>query len=84
MKGLGALGAAVADATSVVREGLRLLWQYWPTLLTIYLFGAAARGAALWGATVLTKYSSLAGALLVPLAPLATVTALVLALRVVA
>ena len=79
-----ALRGALADATSVVRNGAVLLWQYWPTLLTIFLFGQAVRAAALWGAMVTTKWSPLAGALLVPLAPLATVAALILALRVVA
>ena len=73
---------AVADATSVVRHGLRLLWDWWPTLLTIFLFGQAVRAGALWGAMQLTEVSPLAGALLVPLAPLATVAALILALRV--
>lgn len=73
---------AVADATAVVRDGLRLLWQWWPTLLTIFLFGQAVRAGSLWGAMQLTKVSPLAGALLVPLAPLATVAALILALRV--
>lgn len=81
---MNAIRGALADATSVVRNGLVLLWQYWPTLLTIFLFGQAVRAAALWGAMVTTKWNSLAGSLLVPLAPLATVAALILALRVVA
>ena len=59
---------AVADATSVVRGGLRLLWDWWPTLLTIFLMGQAVRAGALWGAMQLTKVNPLAGALLVPLA----------------
>lgn len=81
---MNGLRGALADATSVLRNGAVLLWQYWPTLLTIFLFGQALRAGALWGAMLTTKWSPLAGALLVPLAPLATVAALILALRVVA
>lgn len=77
-------GSPIVEATSVVRHGLWLVWQHWPMLLTIYLFGQAARNAALWAAVVLSDQSSFAGSLLVPLAPLATVSALILMLRVVA
>ena len=72
---------AVADATSVVRDGLRLLWQWWPTLLTIFLFGQAVRAGALWGAMQLTKVNQLARRRAArPAGPLATVAALILAL----
>jgi hypothetical protein len=79
-----AIRGALGDATSVVRHGLVLLWQYWPTLLTIFLFGQAVRAAALWAAMKTTTWSGLAGFLLVPIAPLAVVSALILALRVLA
>lgn len=81
---MNAVGGAVADATSVVRAGLRLLWDHWPVLLTIFFFGQAVRAAVLWGAMKATIWHAWAGQVLLPLAPLATVAALILALRVVA
>ncbi|WP_332643451.1 hypothetical protein [Aeromicrobium sp.] len=75
-------GAAV-DAVSVVATGLKLALRHLPTLLVIYLFGAAARYGALWASVELSaSHSTLAG-LLLPLAPMSTLTAIVLMLRVV-
>jgi hypothetical protein len=74
----------VAEATSVVRAGLRLWWDHWPTLLTIFLFGQAVRAGVLWAAMKATAWHAWAGQALLPFAPLATVAALILALRVVA
>lgn len=81
---MSTLRGAVVEATSVVRAGLRLLWDHWPVLLTIFLFGSAIRAAVLWGAMKATLWHAWAGQALLPLAPLATVAALILALRVVA
>ena len=60
------------------------MWDHWPVLLTIFLFGSAIRAAVLWGAMKATLWHAWAGQALLPLAPLATVAALILALRVVA
>ncbi|GAA3532829.1 hypothetical protein GCM10022234_32160 [Aeromicrobium panaciterrae] len=77
-----ARGAAV-DALSVVVTGFRLALRHLPTLLVIYLFGAAARHGVLWASVELSaSHSTLAG-LLLPLAPMSTLTAIVLMLRVV-
>lgn len=68
---------------SVVLAGLRLAIRHLPTLLVIYLFGAAARNGVLWASVELSaSHSTLAG-LLLPLAPMSTLTAIVLMLRVV-
>ncbi len=80
---MGVFRDAVRDAISVVLHGIRIIGMHFPVLLTIYLLGAAGRGAAIWGAVLLSKHNSLLGALLVPLAPLCTLTALILMLRAV-
>lgn len=75
-------GAAV-DALAVLLTGFKLAVRHLPTLLVIYLFGAAARYGALWASVELSaSHSTLAG-LLLPLAPMSTLTAIVLMLRVV-
>ena len=75
---------ALADAVSVVLVGLRLVITHLPTLLAIYLTGAALRNGILWAAVELSdSHRTLAGFLL-PLAPMATLTAIVLMLRQVA
>lgn len=74
----------LTDAVSVVLIGLRLALSHLPTLLAIYLTGAAVRNAVLWGAVELSdSHRTLAGFLL-PLAPMATLTAIILMLRRVA
>ncbi len=75
---------AFVDAVSVVVVGLRLALSHLPTLLAIFLTGAAVRNGVLWTSVELSDdHSTLAGFLL-PLAPMATLTAIVLMLRQVA
>lgn len=76
------LANAGRDLVQVLADGVRVLGRTWPRLLALALLGAAARGAVLWITTWLSQYSSTAAVLLVPLAPLATLTSLVLMLRV--
>jgi hypothetical protein len=73
----------LGDAPSVVGNGIRLMALHAPALLTIYLFGQAIRNGALWLAVVLSGVNATLGALFVPFAPLATLSALILMLRVV-
>ncbi len=73
----------VADASVVVREAGRLLWRHWPVLLVIFLLGAAVHNGALWLAVVASRSNAWVGALLVPVAPLATLVALIFMLRAV-
>lgn len=80
---MGGRRFAVADALSVVVGSVRIIAAHWPVLLTIYLLGQAVRNGALWAAVVTTKVNHTLGAFLVPIAPLATLTALILMLRVV-
>lgn len=80
---MGGRRFAVADALSVVVGSVRIIGAHWPVLLTIYLLGQAVRNGALWAAVVTTKVDHTLGAFLVPIAPLATLTALILMLRVV-
>lgn len=76
--------SALTDAVSVVLVGLRLTVSHLPTLLAIFLAGAACRNGVLWASVELSgRHRTLAG-LLLPLAPMATLTAIVLMLRQVA
>lgn len=72
---------ALLDGAAVVGEALRLMVRHWPALVTIFLLGLAVRNAAMWGAVLLGRDHPVLASLLVPLAPLAMVTALVLMLR---
>lgn len=80
MKGLR---GALFDALSVIIDGVRLIWRHWPVLLTLYLFGAAGRGAVLWGAVAVSKHHSTLAGFMLPFAPLCSLTALILMLRAV-
>lgn len=77
------VGTQLRDAPSVLVHAGRVLWAHWPALLVIYLLGQAVRGAALWAAVVVSGWNPTAGAFLVPFAPLATLSALILSLRAV-
>lgn len=77
------VGRTVATALAVVADGLRLLVGHWPVLLVIFLLGAAARELVLWGSFELSKEHPVLASLTVTLAPLATLTALILMLRAV-
>ncbi len=81
---MNSLREAVSDAISVVLGGLRLSVVHLPTLLAIFLAGAAVRNGVLWASvTISDSHHTLAG-LLLPLAPMATLTAIILMLRHVA
>ena len=80
---MGEFREAVVDAVSVMANGLRLIARHWPVLLAIFLFGSAVRNGVLWGAVSLSKHHSTLAGFLLPLAPLATLTAIILMLRTV-
>lgn len=81
---MDAARGALVDAVSVVVIGVGLALRHLPTLLLIYLVGAGVRNGVMWAAVELSdSHRTLAG-LLLPLAPMATLTAIVLMLRVVA
>lgn len=73
----------VGDALVVVREAARLLWRHWPVLLAIFLVGAIVHNGALWLALIASRSNAWVAAFLVPLAPLATLVALIFMLRAV-
>ena len=80
---MGSLRGALGDALAVVINGLRLVARHAPTLLVIYLFGSTVRNGVLWASVeVSADHATLAGFML-PLAPMATLTAIILMLRVV-
>lgn len=83
---LGALlreiGATIVGAFSVVLAALRLLAAHWPVLVAVLLVGAIARELALWGSFELSKVSPIGATVTVALAPLSSVVALVVALRI--
>lgn len=64
-------------------NGLRLIARHWPVLLAIFLFGSAVRNGMLWAAVSLSKHHSTLAGFLLPFAPLATLTAIILMLRTV-
>lgn len=75
------LRAGVVETLGVLRLGLSMVAARWPTLLTIFLFGAAARYAVLWGVVLLSRIQTNLALFTLPLAPLATLTAMLLMLR---
>ena len=75
---------ALTDAFLVVADAARLLVRHLPALLTVFLLGLAARNAAMWGAVVIGRDHVVLASLLVPLAPLSTVVAFVVMLRIAA
>lgn len=77
------IGRSVLGAFTVVGSAARLLAAHWPVLVTVLLLGALARELALWGSFELSKVSPVGATLTVALAPLASVVALILALRAV-
>ncbi len=70
----------LSDLFTVVVAGTRLWLRHWPVLLSIALLGAAGRTGAIWAATVISDHNNTLGVLVLVLAPLASVTAIVLML----
>ena len=79
---LGAVREAVVGTFAVVLAGGRLWLRHWPVLLALALLGGAGRMGAIWGATVASDTNNTLGVLILVLAPLASVTAIVLMLHV--
>jgi len=77
-----ALREAVVGTFAVVGAGIRLWLRHWPVLLAFALLGGAGRMAAIWGATVASDTNNTLGVGILVLAPLASVTAIVLMLHV--
>lgn len=65
----------------VLGVALRLLLRHWPVLFALFFAGAAGREFAVLGAVQASKLHGVVGLLVVVLAPIATLTALVLMLR---
>ncbi|MEO7235367.1 MAG: hypothetical protein ABIW80_08330 [Lapillicoccus sp.] len=78
---MGGLRGLRGDVTAVLVGGSRLLGGHWPWLLAIYLLGAAAHGGALWLAVVVSREHETLAGLILPLAPIASLLALILMLR---
>lgn len=77
LDGLRQLGATLV-------AGLRVLARHWPQLVGLYLLGAIGRGAFLWLATWASEFNATLGVFILPLAPLCSLLALILMLRVTA
>jgi hypothetical protein len=75
------LGEAVGDAGAVVVGAGQLLMRHCPMDTLSYLLGAAAHNGLLWFCVWLSEKHSTTAAFVLPLVPMATLTALVLALR---
>ncbi|XVX18596.1 hypothetical protein ACQP1U_09490 [Actinomycetota bacterium] len=75
------LVGALRSALGVVGYAARLLARHWPGLVLIYLLGAAAHNGLLWAAVAISSWSPFLAGLVLPLVPIATLTALILALR---
>ena len=80
---MGNLRGALGDALAVVINGLRLVVRHAPTLLVIYLFGSTVRNGVLWASVEVSAHNPTAAGFMLPLAPMATLTAIILMLRVV-
>lgn len=77
------IGSTIVGALAVVLEALRLLLAHWPVLVVTLLLGATARELVLFGSFQLSRVSPVGATITVALAPLVSVIALVVALRVV-
>jgi hypothetical protein len=75
-----AMRKAVTGLFSVVVAGSRLWLRHWPVLLSIALLGAAVRMGAIWAATEVSDHNNTLGVLVLVLAPLGSVTAIVMML----
>lgn len=73
----------MVDAFAVVIDGLRLVWRHLPTLLAIYLIGAAGRAGTIWASVNLSNSHPFLAQLLLPLAPLCSLVAMILMIRAV-
>lgn len=65
-------------------DGARVLGRHWPALAGVFFIGAIGRMLFLWLAVWTSQYSATAAIFVLPLAPLSTLVALVLMLRVTA
>jgi hypothetical protein len=74
--------SAVVETGAVLAMAVRLLWRHWPVLFALYFAGAAARQFILIGAVQASKAHAALGMMVVILRPIATLSALVLMLRV--
>lgn len=81
---MGTVRGALGDALRVVIDGLSLTLRHLPTLVVIYLLGSAGRNGVLWAAINISESHSTIAGLLLPFAPLSTLVAFMLMLRVVA
>ena len=77
----GRLAGALADTGAVLVRAAVLLARHWPVLVLTYLLGAAAHNGILWFCVWLSEKHSTSAAFVLPLVPLATLTALILMLR---
>lgn len=78
------IGEGVHGLGVILRDGLRVLWACWPQLLVVFLIGATVRNLALWLAVKATLIHAFVGQAIMPIAPLATLVALVVMLRIAA
>ncbi|MEQ4303087.1 hypothetical protein ABNF97_17115 [Plantactinospora sp. B6F1] len=76
------LSAALPEALAVLGNSLRLLVRHWPVLFALYFAGAAARELVVLGAVQVSRINGVLGLLVAVLGPIATLTALVLMLRI--
>lgn len=74
----------VADLFGVIVHGLRLAAAHLPVLAVIYLLGAMGRNGILWFAVWLSRDHATLAWLLMPLAPICTLSAFILMLRAIA
>lgn len=77
----GRLAGAGLDVGAVLVRAVGLLWRHWPALVLLYLLGAAGHNGILWFCVWLSEDHSTTAAFILPLVPMATLTALILMLR---
>ncbi|GAB2511298.1 hypothetical protein CATRI_09360 [Corynebacterium atrinae] len=74
------VGSALRRAVAVPIDALLILARHWPALLTVMALGLGLRQLVIWLAVIVSDYSPLAAALIVPLAPIVVMTSLISAL----
>jgi hypothetical protein len=74
---------AVRDTGAVLAMAARLLWRHWPVLFALFLAGFGGRELVMIAAVHVSDVHGVLGFLVLVLAPITTLTALVLMLRTV-
>src|SRR5580765_1238113 len=81
---MGTARGLVGDLFGVIVHGLRIACAHLPALAVIYLLGAMGRNGILWQSVWLSRDHATLAWLLMPLAPICSLSAFIVMLRTIA